>query len=30
VAEQQRELLHERVMQHPQAQQVWHDFLSAA
>lgn len=30
MAEQQRRLLHDRVMQHPQAQRVWSDFLAAA
>jgi hypothetical protein len=30
VAEQQRVLLHDRVMQHANAEQVWSDFLAAA
>lgn len=30
MAEQQRQLLHDRVLQHPEAQRVWQDFLAAA
>lgn len=30
LAEQQRQLLHERVMQHPRADSIWNDFLTAA
>ena len=30
VAEQQRQLLYERVMQHPRADSIWNDFLTAA
>ena len=30
MAEQQRQLLHDRIMQHPSAEVVWNDFLAAA